>query len=195
MRKKPICIYVDNSNIYIGGQTVAKQKGEDSFAFRIFFSSFLYLITNGTYDFDEIVWGGSIPPESDEVWKKIRSKGIEPELIPRSASGENNTVDQAIQLLMYRHVRKHRKNPGTIVLCTGDGSGYYDDKGFLFDVKGFIEDGWDLILCSWDAVCHKQLKKFAEEHGHYIKLEEHYDSITFIQGGRKASLVNLNAGK
>lgn len=195
MRKKPICIYVDNSNIYIGGQTVAKQKGEDSFAFRIFFSSFLYLITNGTYDFDEIVWGGSIPPESDEVWKKIRSKGIEPELIPRSTSGENETVDQAIQLFMYRHVRKHKKKPGTIVLCTGDGSGYFDDKGFLFDVKGFIEDGWDLVLCSWDAVCNKRLKKFAEEHGQFIKLEDYYDSITFIQGGRKATLVKLNKGK
>lgn len=193
--KKPICIYVDNSNIYIGGQTVAKQKGEDSFALRIFFSSFLYLITNGTYDFDEVVWGGSIPPESDEVWKKIRSKGIEPELIPRSASGENDTVDQVIQLFMYRHVRKHRKSPGTIVLCTGDGSGYNDDKGFLFDVQGFIEDGWDLVLYSWDAVCHKRLKRIAEEKGRYVRLEDHYNSITFIQNGRKAALVNLNPGK
>jgi hypothetical protein len=192
MRKKPICVYVDNSNIYIGGQTLAKKKGEDGFGLRIFFSNFLYLITHGTYDFDEVVWGGSVPPESDEVWKKIRSKGIEPELIPRSDSGENDTVDQAIQLRMYRHVRKHKKNPGTIVLCTGDGSGYYDDKGFLFDVKGFIEDGWTLELYSWDDICHKQLKKFAQEHGKYTKLDTHYDSITFIKNGRTALLVDLS---
>lgn len=189
--KKPVCIYIDNSNIYIGGQTVAKQKGEDSFALRIFFSSFLYLITEGTYDFDEIVWGGSIPPESDEVWKKIRSKGIEPQLIPRSKSGENDTVDQAIQLYMYRHTKKYRNNPGTIILCTGDGSGFNEDKGFLFDIKGFIEDGWGLILYSWDAACHKQLKRFAEEHGSYKKLDDYYESITFIKDGRKAKLVKL----
>lgn len=191
MRKKPVCIYIDNSNIYIGGQSVAKQKGEDSVLLRIFFNSFLFLITEGTFDFDEIVWGGSVPPESDEVWKKIRSKGIEPELIPRSESGENDTVDQAIQLAMYRHTRKHRKSPGTIILCTGDGSGFHEDKGFLFDVKGFIEDGWQLILYSWDGVCHKQLKKFATENGTYIKLDDHYDSITFIKDGRMAKKVKF----
>ncbi|RZK28971.1 MAG: NYN domain-containing protein [Hymenobacter sp.] len=182
---------MDNSNVYIGGQDTARSKGEDSFALRIFFSSFLYLITEGTNDFDEIVWGGSIPPESDEVWKKIRSKGIEPELIPRADSGENETVDHAIQLSMYRHGRKYRKSPGTIVLCTGDGSGYFDDKGFLFDVKGFVEDGWDLVLYSWDGACHKQLKKLAQEHGKYVSLDEHYNSITFIKNGRKAELVKL----
>lgn len=191
MRKKPICIYVDNSNIYIGGQQVAKQKGEDSFSLRIHFSHFLYLITEGTYDFDEIVWGGSVPPESDEVWKKVRSQGISPELIPRAESGENDTVDQIIQLIMHRHVRKYRKSPGTIILCTGDGAGYNDDKGFLFDLQGFIEDGWNLALFSWDVSCHKQLKKFAQTHGEYISLDNHFNNITFLKNGRRPGSVVL----
>lgn len=192
MRKKPVCIYVDDSNIYIGAQTIAGKNHEDTHAMRLAFDHFLFLITEGTMTFDELVWGGSMPPETEAVWESIRKQGIEPELIQRQNNeGEFNTVDQAIQLMMYRHMRKHRDSPGTIVLCTGDGAGYHHEKGFLYDITGFIEDGWDIVLYSWDIICHKQLKAFAREHGQYIKLEDHYESITFIKHGRHASPVNI----
>lgn len=179
--KKPICIYVDNSNIYIGAQEVAKSKGEDSFAVRLHFANFLNLITEGNPDFNEIVWGGSIPPESKAVWDVMRKNGVEPELIPRSSTGENDTVDQAIQLRMYRHARKYKDSPGTLILCTGDGAGFNDDKGFLYDVSSLISDGWDIILYSWDNICHKKLRQFAKDNGKYVALDEHYKLITFQQ--------------
>lgn len=189
--KKPVCIYVDDSNIYIGAQTVAAQHHEDPHAMRLAFDHFLYLITKGSLEFDELVWGGSMPPETEGVWDSIRKQGIEPELIPRKEGGEYNTVDQAIQLMMYRHARKYRDAPGTIVLCTGDGAGYHHEKGFLYDVTGFIEDGWDIVLYSWDIICHKQLKQFAREHGEYVKLEDYYKSVTFIKHGRHAEPVKF----
>lgn len=191
MRKSPVCIYVDNSNIFIGGQEVAKARHEDSFNLRIAFNHFLFLITHGHMEFNELVWAGSGPPEMEEVFKPITDRGVDLQLIPRSESGENETVDQAIQLAMYRHNRKYRQSPGTLVLCTGDGKGYHEEKGFLYDVKGFIEDGWNLALYSWDATCHHQLKHFAQTHGYYVPLEKHYDAITFIKDGRHARPVKL----
>lgn len=187
--KRPICIYVDNSNIYIGGQETAKLKNEDAFNFRIAFNHFLFLITGGTFEFDELVWAGSGEQGIEDIFENMRKQGVDLQIIPRSASGEHETVDQAIQLSMYRHHRKYKNTPGTIVLCTGDGKGYHEEKGFLYDVQGFTEDGWKLVLFSWDHVCHQQLKQFAKQHGAYIPLEEYYDSITFIKDGRHATEV------
>lgn len=191
MRKKPVCIYVDNSNIYIGGQEVAKTFNEEAARLRIAFDNFLALITHGNMEFDEMVWGGSGSHETENIFKSITDRGVDLQLIPRSASGENETVDQAIQLSMYRHSRKYRDSPGTIILCTGDGKGFHEEKGFLYDVKGFTEDGWKLHLYSWDAVCHHGLKHFAKTHGHYVPLEKHYRAITFIEHGRHEEDLKL----
>jgi hypothetical protein len=191
MRKGPVCVYVDNSNIYIGGQEAAKARHEDSLGLRIAFNHFIFLITHGTMEFDEMVWAGSGSAEMGDVFKSMTDKGVDLQIIPRSESGENETVDQAMQLSMYRHCRKYKNTPGTIVLCTGDGKGFHEEKGFLYDVQGFIEDGWTLNLYSWDAICHEGLKHFAKQHGHYIPLEPYYHAITFIKDGRHADEVKL----
>jgi hypothetical protein len=191
MRRKPICIYVDNSNIYISGQEVARRNNEPASQFRIAFNNFLFLITNGDREFQEMLWAGSGTYELENVFKDIINQGVDLHLIPRSESGENETVDHAIQLAMYRHHRKYRKSPGTIVLCTGDGAGFHEERGFLYDIKGFIEDGWDLVLYSWDIACHRGLKKFAKQNGRYIPLENYYYSISFIENGRPEMPVKL----
>lgn len=191
MNKKPVCIYVDNSNIYIGGQEAAKERKEDNTSLRIAFNHFLFLITQGRMEFDEMVWAGSGPAEMEELFKSMTDKGVDLQMIPRSESGENETVDMAMQLAMYRHHRKYKDAPGTIILCTGDGKGFHEEKGFLYDVKGFIEDGWALNLYSWDAICHHGLKQFAKQHGHYVPLEQYYHAITFIKDGRHAVNVEL----
>jgi hypothetical protein len=140
-----------------------------------------------------VVWGGSVPPPTDSVWKLLRdSFNIEPDLLERSASGEGNTVDHLIQLRTYRHVREYRDSPGTIVLCTGDGKGYHRKEGFLYDVKGFVEDGWNLELATWTHCCHRGLKRFAETKGKFIALERFYASITFTEKARRVLPLDLN---
>lgn len=182
----PLCLYVDNSNIFHEGQRYAQQtKGEDRQAFRIQFANFLNVATLSDRP-DELVWGGSTPPPTDSIWEKLRQSGVEPELIDRASSGENETVDHLIQLRMHRHARKYRTAPGAIVLATGDGKGYHNEEGFLYDIEGFVEDGWSLRLLSWSHACHRKLKAFAEQHGTFVPLEDYYANITFIQGGRRA---------
>lgn len=176
-------LYVDNSNIFIEGQRLAGKKGENPPDLRIYFRNFMQLAVNGR-EIKEAVWGGSIPPANDNVWQYLRDRNIEPDLIPRSSSGENETIDHLIQLRMHRHARKYRTDPGIIVLATGDGKGYADEEGFLFDLEGFVSDGWGIELLSWDHSCHGRLQQFAEQHGRYIPLDTFYDKITFIKNGR-----------
>jgi hypothetical protein len=184
--KSPICVYVDNSNIFHEGQRYAEeQKDEDRYAFRIHFPRFIDLITAKNHA-AEFVWGGSTPPTSDEVWSRLESSGIKPVLIPRSTSGENETVDHKIQLQMYRHAKKYKLSPGTMVVCTGDGKGYDVEEGFLYDLEGFVQDGWQVRVVSWTHACGRRLKSFAEEKGRFIALENHYEDVTFIAGGRSA---------
>ncbi|MDA0574098.1 NYN domain-containing protein [Burkholderia gladioli] len=184
--KSPVCVYVDNSNIFHEGQRFASEKrGEDRYAFRLHFARFIDLVTGGQAA-NEIVWGGSTPPTTDDVWRRLGERGIQPHLIPRAASGENETVDHVIQLQMYRHARKYGSTPGTMVVCTGDGKGYDNEEGFLFDVEGFVKAGWQLRVVSWTHSCSARLKDFANRYGKFVALEDHYDDVTFLQGGRRA---------
>ncbi len=74
--KDPVCVYVDNSNIFHEGQRFAdEQKKEDRYAFRIHFARFIDLVT-GSQSAAEIVWGGSTPPSTDEVWGHLSASGI-----------------------------------------------------------------------------------------------------------------------
>jgi hypothetical protein len=141
--------------------------------------------------FDELVWGGSGSVEVQNIFKSIKQEGADVHVIPREISGtaEHETVDQALQLSMYRHARKYRDTPGTMVVCTGDGKGYEKEKGFLFDLEGFLKDGWEVIVFSWDCACHDKLREFAASSGKFVLLDDHYQSITFIEGGRTASDV------
>ncbi len=186
MNKQPVCIYIDNSNIFIGGKEYAKSYGEDPAAFRIDFNHFFELVTSGNSDFDEMVWAGSGDENTESMFSSLRSRGVDVIILRDTEEGESETVDMAIQLAMYRHARKYRRNPGTMVLCTGDGKGLSREEGFLYDVTGFIDDGWQLKLFSWDAICHHGLKSLALEKGIYEPLEKYYKAITFMQDGRKS---------
>ncbi|MBI5773561.1 MAG: hypothetical protein HZA89_07450 [Verrucomicrobia bacterium] len=184
------CLYVDNSNIYIEGQRVAEKfVRETRTDFRIYFPNLIKLLT-GKRPVKEVVWGGSTPPESDDVWGFLRGTlHIEPDLLKR-AGGENETVDHLVQLRMHRHVRKYRHAPGTIVLATGDGKGYHREEGFLYDIEGFVADGWQLEVASWEHACHKKLREFAEKHGKFISLDQHYYEVSFIRNGRIVQPLN-----
>lgn len=187
-----ICVYVDNSNLFIeGGKLAEKRFNEDQFAFRIHFENFIRLIRRER-TVREFVWGGSIPPPSDTVWKHLEGLGIKPDLLERASSGEQDTVDKSMQLRMHRHCRKYREAPGVIALCTGDGAGYYKEEGFLYDVEGFVEDGWRIELYSWQHCCHRKLREFAQKKGLFIPLEKFYHRVSFIETRRRAHPFDLN---
>lgn len=185
---KFVCIYADNSNLFIEGKKVAEQHGEPKGKFRLYFPNLINVLAVGR-EVKEVVWGGSIPPENDHLWEYLKKINVKPDLLPRSTTGENETVDHLIQLRMYRHAREYRSNPGTIILLTGDGSGYFKKEGFLYDIEGFVNDGWNVEVASWDHCCNKRMRDFANDRGKYVKLDSYYHKISFISGGRVVSKI------
>ncbi|MNV63023.1 hypothetical protein D3C71_1555990 [compost metagenome] len=127
---------------------------------------------------------GSVPPPSDTIWNHIRSLGVNLKLLNRDAKNKEVGLDETIQTFLLRTMIDVRP-PETIALLTGDGAGDEIGIGFLADLKRAHSLGWKVEVYSWDAGCKRELREFAKQHGTYYKLEDFYDHITFIEGGRR----------
>lgn len=181
-------IFWDNSNIHYAGLNRVlpiKEPDVDPGSYRTYFKGLLNLVSRGR-TIEKVFFAGSIPPKDDALWDAVEKLGIAPTLIPRSESdGEADTTDHVLQTDLLR-LGFDSPKPGTIALLTGDGAGINSGIGFLADAIRLAERGWNLEVYSWDVACHSKLREFAQSNGKYIKLEDYYENITFIAGGRRA---------
>jgi len=53
--------------------------------------------------------------------------------------------------------------------------------------------GWGIEVLSWDVCCNKRLKTWAANVGIFIRLEDYYDSITFVKGLRNSKALSLKS--
>ena len=184
-------IFWDNSNIHYAGLNHVRPIKEPETimeTYRTYFKGLLDLVTNGR-TIDGIYFAGSVPPKGDALWNEVRKIGITPSLLPRSLTdGEADTTDHVLQLALLRLAMDHPE-PNTVILLTGDGAGINSGEGFLADAKRLASRGWTFEVYSWDIACHEKLREFALSHGKYIKLEDYYENITFIKGGRQAEIL------
>lgn len=181
-------IFWDNSNIHYAGLNQVRPIKEPSAVkekYRTYFKGLLNLVAQGR-PVDNIYFAGSIPPKGDSLWNAVEKQiGITPSLLPRSLTdGEADTTDHVLQLALLRLAIDHSE-PNTVALLTGDGAGINSGEGFLADAMRLASRGWKFEVYSWDVVCNSRLREFAEKNGKYIKLEDHYENITFIEGERK----------
>ena len=179
-----VCIFWDNSNIFVPAQDVAKDRdgatvGRD---LRIQFDAIYELARAGR----KVVSGvcvGSLPPELNTLWERLRAVGVELELFEGGQeTGLEVAVDQALQGHMLRSVVD--REPGVAVLLTGDGAGAHEGRGFFADLQRMHSKGWNVEVISWRDACHGALKAWAEKNGHFIALDDHYEAVTFIKGLR-----------
>lgn len=182
-------IFWDNSNIWLVGRSVCEQREPgDEPAFRIHFAHLLDFVVNGRAVRDAFV-GGSIPPNNDPLWQRFASLGITVNKQERGAStGGEVAVDEIIQLEMANRVLDISPAE-TMVLLTGDGSGYLDGQGFIKQLERAQKHGWAVEVVSWDDGCNRHLKAFAQTHGVYRSLEPVYEQVTFINNKRWAKAV------
>ena len=66
---------------------------------------------------------------------------------------------------------------------------YATAKGSLLAAEGTLlatsnSEGWGIEVVSWDRACHNKLRSWAQRVGEYIKLEDYYESVTFMEGTR-----------
>lgn len=182
-----LSIFWDNSNIWLVGQEVCKQNEPGhELAFRIHFAHLLDYVRNGR-DIDYAYVAGSIPPNNDPLWDRFRNLGVNVETQERGArTGREVAVDEIIQLKMANLILD-QADPGTMVLLTGDGSGYDDGIGFTAQLERAIRHRWEIEVVSWDARCSNTLRTFARNNGTYRRLEPVYGQVTFINNLRWAA--------
>lgn len=189
-----VLLFIDNSNIFISGKSVAEQnEGHDArYAYRLEFEHLLELALAQRKLVRAYVVG-SIPPEEKSIWEKLEAvTGVTQELFERGAeSGKEQGLDQCLQVNMLRAISDY-KSPQICVLLTGDGSGYDDGVGFHADLERMYQAGWGIEVLSWRNSCKRTLREWAEKVGHFIAFDDYYPSITFLKQSRRASKVNLS---
>jgi hypothetical protein len=178
-------IFWDNSNIWLVGRKIcATRELGDEDEFRVHILKLFEFVRNGrplSYAFV----GGSIPPNNDPLWQRFEALGADVEKQERGVSGGEVAVDEIIQLQMANRILD--VPPATMVLLTGDGSGYTDGKGFIKQLERAKKHGWAIEVVSWDAGCNRYLKAFAQANGTYRALEPEYEKVTFVNNRRWAA--------
>lgn len=181
----------DNSNIHYGGLDQVFpiiEPNEMRELYRTHFMNLLKLVTNNR-EIGQVFFVGSTPPKSDSIWKCLRDNGIKPQTIPRAIDGEWDTTDHLLQNHLLR--LGYQPTPETVALLSGDGAGVNKDEGFFADLKRLASRGWNVEVYSWEATCHQNLMKYAKEVGRYIKLDDYYFNITFLERKRAAKPLSL----
>ena len=143
---------------------------------------------------------GSVPPAMKTVWRRLEQQGVETEIIDRSLMGESerNAPDLYLQREMLRDGL--RCTPGTAILLTGDGAGYFQGRGFLDVLESLQQVGWKIELLSWDRSCNVRLRQWVCRNSSFTSLDQFYESITFVEeppegdtgAGRTSLLVDIS---
>lgn len=76
---------------------------------------------------------------------------------------------------------------------TGDGAGYDDRIGFHADLERMHEAGWAVEVISWRTHCKRGLREWATTNGVFVPLDDYYDQVTFLEGGRFSNALNLSS--
>ena len=180
---KKTFVFWDNSNIFISARAIAAQRegGDAAYTVRIQFKNLLDLAAAGR-PLESAIAVGSVPPAMRHVWNQLEKTGVKVELFERGGlSSREQAVDQALQTHMLRTALDNNGNPGIAVLLTGDGAGFLDGIGFHADLERMHKKGWGIEVLAWEQTCAGRLRKWVEQIGVFVPLEDYYDSITFTE--------------
>ena len=189
-----VLLFIDNSNIFISAKDEAfRREGRAAKdQVRLQFSPLLDLaLAKRPLAHAYVV--GSIPPEQRAVWERLEAAtGVKPELYERGqVSGGEQGLDQCLQVHMLRAISDH-VDPQIAILMTGDGAGYDDGVGFHADMERMHAAGWGIEVISWQRACRRALREWAIANGTFVRLDDYYESVTFLEGGRHAKPLDLS---
>lgn len=186
-----VFVYWDNSNIFVEAQRMAEQvEGTPNarYLVRVHFDNLLRL-AHADRHLTRALAAGSIPPEMSNLWNRMEGLGVEVNLFDRGIRerGEQNTPDQWLQLRMLEDALDHNGDPGVVTLLTGDGAGYLEGQGFHSTLERMHKRGWHVEILSWAHSTNQRMRRWAEEKGAFIALDDFYESITFMEPSRPGS--------
>ena len=202
--KNRVFIYWDNSNIFHGAQdeAVVREGVDARRRVRVNFKNLLRL-AHADRPVAKALVAGSIPPALRAVWDRMRDEGVEVRLFDRGASdrSEQEVPDRVLQLRMLEDAVDFNGSPGVAVMLTGDGKGFHAGAGFHRTLERMHRKGWKVEILSWGNSCNQRMRKWAEEVGAFVALDDFYDSVTFLSSSgdefpeedpRESAEVNLS---
>ena len=183
-----VFIYWDNSNIFHEAQRLAEEGevGPDArYRVRINFDSMLRL-AHADRPMRHAVAAGSVPPAMRQLWNRMESMGVEVKLFDRGSpeGPEQDMPGRLLQLRMLEDALDNNGDPGIVVLLTGDGAGYLEGAGFHSTLERMHKRGWRVEILSWAHSCNQRMRRWAEENGVFVALDDFYEAVTYVEPSR-----------
>ena len=178
-----VFIYWDNSNIFHEAQRLAAERSEGAnarYRVRVDFENMLRL-AHADRSIEQALAVGSIPPEMRQLWNRMESNGVEVRLFDLGSPerGEQEMPDRLLQLRMLEDALDYNGDPGVVVLLTGDGAGYLEGAGFHSTLERMHRRGWRVEILSWAHSCNQRMRRWAEEYGVFVALDDFYEAHHF----------------
>ena len=183
-----VFIYWDNTNIIHEAQRLAEEGevGPDArYRVRTNFDSMLRL-AHADHPMRHAVAAGSVPPAMRQLWNRMESMGVEVKLFDRGSpeGPEQDMPDRLLQLRMLEDALDNNGDPGIVVLLTGDGAGYLEGAGFRSTLERMHKRGWRVEILSWAHSCNQRMRRWAEENGVFVALDDFYEAVTYVEPSR-----------
>ena len=190
-----VFVYWDNSNIFHEAQRLAEERNEGAnarYRVRVNFDNMMRL-AHADRRLKKAFAVGSVPPEMRQLWNRMEGKGVEVKLFDRGSAGrgEQDMPDRLLQLRMLEDALDYNGNPGIVVLLTGDGAGYLEGAGFHSTLERMHKRGWRVEILSWAHSCNQRMRKWAQEHGVFVALDDFYEAITILEPSRPGTELAL----
>ena len=159
-------ILVDNSNIFIAGQTFSAKKRNLSFpqdySWRIDFGALLHEVANG-HTIIKAILVGSTPSPNDSLWSAAKNVGFDVKTYERTPSGEK-VVDTELLASGLKVVYKHPR-PAVLKLLSGD-------RDFIPLIRNAYEEGWETELWGFSSSISNDLQQLVNR---VILLDDVFD--------------------
>ncbi len=170
-------LFIDNSNIYIEAQRVARSKyyydDELVVRLRVSYGKLLEYVRDER-PLEEIVLVGSKPPPNDSLWNHLKKLCIKPIIFDRDFySGKEKAVDAELTNCI-RDALEDNPEPGTIALVSGD-------KDYKPTLERCLKRKWKVEIYFWEQASH-DLKKMKGVS--FINLDDAFKEITFLEQRR-----------
>jgi len=182
MQSPSVMIGLDLSNIHIGRAHAARAHREGPGDVRLSVEKLAGLAADGRPIERAVAVVSALTPRDvvrhySDHFEIVR---VEPGVLSRrEVAGDELLQNRLLYALSAS------RDPGVLVLLTGDGAGGERGIGFRPLVAEARRRGWGVELISWRATTNAKLGDLVGLVGVTVALDDYYYGITFVQGGRR----------
>ena len=171
-------LFINNSNLFIEAQRVARNKfyydDELVIRLRINYGSLLEKVSNQR-KLMETVLVGSRPPQNDSLWKKLEELNIKPKIFDRSRFSNKEKGVDAELINSIRNTLDNNPSTGTIAIVAGD-------SDYFGTLKICVERNWNIEIYFWEQAS-RELKTLAQTN--FLNLDNWFNEITYKEKERE----------